>query len=84
MGSNAAQGGLIPLKDASCAPWGPPTGGKNSREDSEGARGSTPVTLGRLGSLQYHAPSSALKGHQRGEGTGVLARLLARAEPHPQ
>ena len=38
----------------------------------------------RPGSLQYHAPSSVFTGHRRREGTGVLARLLARAELHPQ
>ena len=35
----------------------------------------------RPDSLQYHAPSSVFTGHRRREETGVMARLLARAEP---
>ncbi len=49
---------------------------------SKGARGEKCTPPERPGSLQYHAPSCA--GHHQGEGTGVLARLLPRAEPYPQ
>ena len=42
------------------------------------------LSIAGPGSSQYHTPSSAVISHQRGEGTGVLARLLARAEPYPQ
>ncbi len=70
----ASQGGPSPV-------FRVPARGYEARPDSE-RRPRVTTSPERPGSLQYHALSFA--GITEGEGTGVLARLLARAEPYPQ